>query len=127
MVKNRLASTLLERAMAFYQARLWTSYTGDEVVKLVLPEDHPALIASIMGHDEPPQGLNTYLGARALEDCAEILGSNKSHYEDHTDCYLLGFGIDRLASIPGVQREVLEAAGFKGRREALAPWFYAKS
>ena len=123
--KDRIAKTFVEAALEFYRLRVWRHVPPDAPILLHIPtEEHP-LVVVIIGQDGESYGFQAERGEGAFARMLSIVrGLRSESSQQELDFLCLGF--DPMASIPADARRWLEVAGFRGRRERVAPWPMAK-
>ncbi len=126
MNKARLARELVQAALAFAGRRLWERIENDEVFGLVLPDRATPVVASVMGAAGISYGLTLFIGDDAVADARSILTTEEGDDEPLSRSAQISFSMEPWHEIGPPWRRVLELAGFRCRREALAPLFISK-
>ncbi len=126
LTKKRLAKELVRSFLDFCSLAPWDRYENEDVVALRLPGiEHPAMLV-VMGAAGEEFGVILHLGERAPEHLAAKLRSFGQNDDLLDSEDILSVSQTPLRDIPPNYRGILDLAGFKGRREAPAPFFMKK-
>jgi len=115
-----LSQGLVECSFELHRRRLWLEVPGDAPFLLKVPGVEDTLVATITGHEASSYGLFTSRGPDAFADAVRTItkGEPATDLEPQS---ILGFSMEQLGEIEPERRGILQAAGFQGRRESLAP------
>ncbi len=122
MDRTRLARTLVQAALRFYDKGLWRKHPSEHIVGLRVPEDPLPLLASIIGSPGQEFGLCLYRGPDALMTLRSMLNDGNRE-EVIAGWHMLSLTIEPANQVaPGLE-ELLREARFSG---PMAPVFMAK-
>lgn len=124
---DRLATRLIQRSLEFYRRRPWLQCMEEDglIVEFV---DPPGLaVASVIGASGESHGLTMVLGDSAIAAYLQIRWVDDGDDGPMDRAHHLVFTVVPQKHIPARLRGVHEAAKAKAAREALTPFFVAKS
>ncbi|MBI5432002.1 MAG: DUF2384 domain-containing protein [Planctomycetes bacterium] len=121
---DRLARALVDTAFELHRRRLWLQAPGDGLFLVRIPDQPHPFVATIIGQLGSNYGLILACGEHALDEFVHSIATRASGLRS---VGVLSVTMGSLGSIPPHMRGVIEAAGFQARREALAPFFMAKT
>ena len=123
---DRLAKSLVASALELHRRRPWREVLADAPFLLCLPgEEHP-LIGFLIGQDREDYGLALLRGEGAFADVVRWLTGEDDDGDAIDERSMLSVTFEPLGAIDAALRKPLEAAGFRGRRERVAPFLYVK-
>lgn len=127
---DRLSKQLVDSSLELMRRKPWDVLPPDAFFLIAVPtEEHP-LAAVVTGRDGIELGLTLSRGedglARALRTIFTDGPGGHSPPEVRERWDHIGLGIETLGGIPPAFRGFLDRAGFRGRREILAPLIYSK-
>ncbi|MCP3917218.1 MAG: hypothetical protein GY711_16845 [bacterium] len=118
---DRLAKQLVDIALDVLRRGLWLEVPEEAPFLIQRVGDEHGLCALVFGQfGEPDNGVLLVRGVDALEKMQELVRAGLE-WERHEDVDLLYVTVCHLGEIPGDLRAPLEAAGFHGRGEVIAP------
>ncbi|MEW6071116.1 MAG: hypothetical protein AB1726_00795 [Planctomycetota bacterium] len=123
---DRLAKNLVERALELHRRRPWQDVPRDAPFLLRLAGEECPLAAIIIGQDASNYGLVLVRGETAVADVARWLMTEGEAEEEIDSVSMLSVTFEPLGELSAPFRAPLEAAGFRGRRERVAPFLVAK-
>jgi hypothetical protein len=115
-----LARQILKDAFELHRRKLWMRGAQEAPILIHAPAEEHSVVATLAGRAGRDFGVNLMFGEEAFVQAVRWQYTDRR--PDHERVPTLICSLDRLADIPMEFRRVLDDAGFRGRRESLAPW-----